>query len=299
MSRREQRLAGAGTERMARTSPTMGLTGGLMSIVLAACATLPGQDGARPAATAERELIDVKARIMSADFRADLVELGELRDLSVAFAGDAKLGHLANYWAGFASWRLAMNGYNRQLDAADLRGHLERAAAALEAAMRERGDFADAYAAAASVNGWLASYRRDDPEALRDLVARSRQQLARAKELAPTNPRVLWVESLSLSASSAAKPENGERAMQVLQNALEVSDFRARPDSPLPDWGRAEILMALAWGHLHSAQPDLTAAEEQARAALKLHPEWFYVRELLVPQIRYAAHKASGVVHDR
>ena len=57
------------------------------------------------------------------------------------------------------------------------------------------------------------------------------------------------------------------------------------PGSPLPDWGKPEALMSLAYAHLNGAPPDLDAAEREARAALALQPEWSYVRDVLLPQI--------------
>jgi hypothetical protein len=63
--------------------------------------------------------------------------------------------------------------------------------------------------------------------------------------------------------------------------------------SPLPDWGKPETLMALAWGNLNAAAPDLAAAYGQAHAALGLQPDWFYVRDILLPQIEVARSKAA------
>ena len=59
-------------------------------------------------------------------------------------------------------------------------------------------DFADGYAAAASVNGWLTGINKDDAAVMREHLALARSRLAKAKELAPANPRVLWVEGGAL-----------------------------------------------------------------------------------------------------
>lgn len=249
-----------------------------------------------PARKAETEsrLLEAKAQVMAADYRADLAELARVRDLLVPLADDPQWGYLAHYWAGFASWRLAINGVNRGIAPVDVKAHLERAAVDLDAASRLRDDFADGYAAAASVNGWLGTMQGEDVAKFRELVAHARQQLARSKELAPANPRVVWVESMTLSATPVAYGGNPERALQILRQSLEAGDFTALPASPLPDWGKPETLMALAWGNLNGAAPDLTAANDQARAALQLQPEWFYVREILLPQIEEAQRKAAG-----
>ena len=254
----------------------------------AACA------GSARKADTERRLLKAKAQIMAADYRANLAELARVRDQMVPLSDDPQWGYLARYWAGFASWRLAINGVNRGIAPGDVKAHLERAAIDLDAAINLRDDFADGYAAAASVNGWLGTMQGGAVAKFRELVTRARQQLARAKELAPANPRVVWVESMTLSGTPVAYGGNPERALQILRQSLQVGDFTALPTSPLPDWGKPETLMALAWGNLNAAAPDHVAAKDQAQAALRLQPEWFYVREILLPQIEETQRKAAG-----
>src|SRR5580658_3570315 len=53
--------------------------------------------------------------------------------------------------------------------------------------------------------------------------------------------------------------------------------------------------MSLAWSNLNRTMPDLSAAEQDAQAALKLVPYWHYVRDILMPQIRAAQAKALPV----
>jgi hypothetical protein len=43
--------------------------------------------------------------------------------------------------------------------------------------------------------------------------------------------------------------------------------------------------MSLAFAQMMKSTPDLTAATDNARAALKLQPQWHYVRDILMPQI--------------
>jgi hypothetical protein len=47
--------------------------------------------------------------------------------------------------------------------------------------------------------------------------------------------------------------------------------------------------MSLAYAHLnHPRNRDVEAAMKEARAALRLQPEWHYVKDILVPQIEKA-----------
>ena len=43
--------------------------------------------------------------------------------------------------------------------------------------------------------------------------------------------------------------------------------------------------MSLAWSNLHKKAPDTKAAETCAREALKIVPDWHYVKDILLPQI--------------
>jgi hypothetical protein len=276
-------------------SPLLAAAGSLALLV--ACQTAPLRQrqaqaqprSAAPAAAhsneAERQLAEAKPRLMSADYRADLADLARLREQVTALADDPAIGYLAHYWAGFASWRLAINGASHGMSADDIKAHLERAAVDFEASIRLRDDFADGYAAAASVNGWLTGINKDDAAVMREHLALARSRLARAKELAPANPRVLWVEGGALYFAPAAYGGSQERGMEVWRRAAELGEAAAAAGALGPDWGQPEALMSLAFGHLNQATPDLAAASEEAHAALRLRPEWSYVRDILLPQI--------------
>jgi len=51
--------------------------------------------------------------------------------------------------------------------------------------------------------------------------------------------------------------------------------------------------MSLAYAHLKQSPPDLVAASEEAREALRLAPEWSYVKNILLPQIEAAQRKET------
>jgi hypothetical protein len=229
-------------------------------------------------------LVAAKASLMSADYRADLAALSSLRIRVAAMRDDPSLGYLAYYWTGYASWRLALNGASARMSQEDLKAHLERSAADFEASLARKDDFADAYAAAASVHGWLLTFYLDNPAVRRLHAERAGRFLARAKELGPSNPRVLWVDGGNLLFKPAAYGGNFEAGMQIYRR-IAASPDSLTPESPFPDWGKAEAVMSLAYGHLNQTTPDLDAATEEASEALRLQPDWFYVRDILMPQI--------------
>ena len=237
---------------------------------------------------AEGQLAAAKAELMRADYRADLPGLARLRERVAPLESDPALGYLARYWAGYASWRIAINGASNKMSNDDLQANLERALADFEVAIRLRPDFADGHAAAASVSGWLGVFHRNDADAVRADLDRARSRIARAKELAPDNPRVLWVEaSFYLFRPAAHGGPDTARALAIYAHMLDVSG-PAVASSPLPDWGKPEALMSLAFAHSTAAEPDLVRADEDARAALGLEPDWSYVKDTLLPSIEAA-----------
>jgi tetratricopeptide (TPR) repeat protein len=122
---------------------------------------------------------------------------------------------------------------------------------------------------------------------MRERFTRAARLLARAKELEPDNPRVLWVAGGELLFKPAAVGGNPARAVELYRRAVDLAPAPAR--SPLPDWGKAESLMALAYAHLNYEPHDLGAARAEAHEALRLEPDWSYMRDILLPQIEAAA----------
>jgi hypothetical protein len=257
----------------------------VLAALASACSSLPRR-------TPAQKLTALKADTMSADYRADLAALARLRDDAAALAADPELGYLARYWSGYASWRIAINGANAAMSPQELRSHLERAGAELDSVVRLRPDFVDGYAAGAGVYAWLPLFFRDDPATMQRHIERSRALLKRARELAPDNPRMLWVLGGVYLFSPPAMGGDPARAKEIYAHAIETAP-PPDPSSPLPDWGKPEVLMSLAFAHLNSETPDLEAAEHEAQDALALAPDWHYVRDILLPQILAARGKRS------
>jgi hypothetical protein len=235
--------------------------------------------------SAASQLAAIKAQLMSADYRGDLAELGRLREQATRLAGDPEMGYLAHYWAGFASWRWAINRASADRSPGDLVAHLEQAAVDFAAAVRLRDDFADACAAGSMVHGWLTALLHGDPAAARQHFDTARALSARAKALAPANPRVLWMEGGEFLFLPAARGGSLQRAIEVYRQMAAASEATPAKGSPFPDWGKPEALMSLAYAHLNLTPPDLAAAGAEANEALRLVPEWHYVRDILLPMI--------------
>ena len=238
------------------------------------------------------KLIALKGAVMSADYRADIPRLTALRTEAKALSGDSELGYLADYWSGYASWRIVVNGVNAKMTAEEAKTNLNQAAEDFESSFGKKSDFADAYASAAAVHGWLAMYRMSDPDAMRREIDAYKLQINRALVLEPNNPRVLWIQAVPYAALPKERGGNIDRAMELYQAMLRNATT-PNPDSPLPDWGRAEALMSLAYAEMAKPSPDLDAAMSNAKAAVRLQPEWHYVKDILMAQIEAKQKEAQ------
>src|SRR5712691_11054178 len=107
----------------------------LVGVVVFSCVAAAA--AARPSRV-ERKLVEMKAAVMSADYQSDLAKLASLRDRAAKLSSDPKLGYLADYWSGFASWRIVVNGVNNKMSPDEAQAHLGRAAADFESSIRKR-----------------------------------------------------------------------------------------------------------------------------------------------------------------
>ena len=230
----------------------------------------------------ERKLVAIKAEAMSADYRADLPKLEVLRSRAAELSSDPKLGYLANYWSGFASWRIVLNGPT--LAPAEMKSHIDDAVADFESSIHKKADFADGYVAAAATHGWLAALNRDNQTVMNQEIENFKRLLTRALELDPSNPRAMWIQAIPFAVLPPERGGNIDRAIELYRKIIERA-APLKPESPLPDWGKVEGLMSLAYAELHKPSPDVDAAASNARAALRLQPDWHYVKDVLMPQI--------------
>lgn len=233
----------------------------------------------------------IVAKIQHADYEGDRAALDALYGALLPLIDQPEIGSRVRYWRGFAKWRRAINGANETPTPTDLASDLAVGEAEFAAALEFDPSFADAKVGAASC-AILRFYfegtfsKTTDYAVLRELMAVPGRLLKDAQATAPDNPRLLWVlgqnqwNTPPVSTGQSAAIETYERGLNSARAHREIVK-----DPLEPSWGEPELLMNLAWANLHRADPDLDAAEQNARAALELVPYWHYVRDLLLPQI--------------
>ncbi|HMF10096.1 MAG TPA: hypothetical protein VKJ00_13230 [Thermoanaerobaculia bacterium] len=272
-----------------------------LAMWLAACGSLPAED------SDSLRLYDIKLKLMSADYRADLDELARGRELLTTLKDHPTLGYVAYYWSAFAGIRLAINGSNRRTSNQELERNLRAALRDAEEGLLLKEDFADTHVLAGHVASWMAAItiRREAgglekfkeggkavlSEETRSWIDRTWKHLRRARELAPKNPRLPWVEAAIWYNVPPERGGSQAKAVTMYREALALARAERVTDPLWPDWGEPEALMSLAWCLLNGSSPDPAAARDSAEDALRVRPDWYYIREILRPQIEQALRR--------
>jgi hypothetical protein len=255
-------------------------------------AVLHGLPGSAPGPGSDPEqLVPLVSEVMRADYRGDVAALGRAAEAFTPFVTDLELGQAALYWRGFAWSCAGLARLMKPPSAPELSlRELELAVGDLTSVSDARWK-ADALCLASGCLTYVGLLRgAADPEA----EARSRRErelLQQALEAGPDNPRVLWIVGGKEISRPAAEGGDPARALATLERGLRLARTAPKePPHPLaPTWGEPELLSSLAFALAQMDPPDLARAEELAREALALQPEWTYVRELLLPMIQAKA----------
>jgi hypothetical protein len=271
----------------------------LPMLVVSAFASGPRPSDRETAGLARDSVIHIVQQIQRADYEGDRPALNQLYQQLVPFVDEPEIASRVRYWRGFAKWRRAINGFNETPTPTDLAEDLTEAESEFDAAIQRDPGFVDAKVGVASCVGTRLFQERvfakeKDPARLKQILAPVSQLLNETKAAAPDNPRLLWVLGPTLWSTPPERGGGQDKAMATYQKGLDaIREQKGNIDDPLePTWGEPELLMSLAWSNLNRATPDLSAAEQDAQAALKLVPYWHYVRDILVPQIHAAQAKA-------
>jgi hypothetical protein len=241
---------------------------------------------AMPANDAREQAARIVAQIQRADYEGDRAAMQRGYDELKPFMDDPRLASRIRYWRGFAQWRRAINGFNDAVDPKELEQNLNAALDEFKTAMEKDATFVDAKVGTISCLGFLAFMNRKDQTRAKELVGQLLLLVKEADEMAPDNPRLIWVHGPILWNSPPERGGGQDKAIQNYQRGLETCSEIKTSDDPLePSWGKPELMMSLAYCYLNAESVDVNAAERYARDALEIVPYWHYVRDILLPQI--------------
>ena len=211
-----------------------------------------------------------------------------------SFVEDKQLASRIRYWRGFAQWRRAINGFNDSVDPKKLEQDLKAALDEFKIATEKDPTFVDAKVGTISCMGYLAFMNRKDQARAKELVSQIIPLVKEATDIAPDNPRLIWVRGPILWNTPTERGGGQDKAIENYQRGLEVCSKIKASDDPLqPSWGKPELMMSLAYSYLNMKAADANAAERYARDALEIVPYWHYVRDILLPQVVAVKAKAQ------
>ena len=251
--------------------------------------------GATPAEETREQAARIVAQIQRADYEGDRAAMQRGYDELKPFIEHQELASRILYWRGFAQWRRAINGFNDAVDPKELEQDLNTALDEFKIAMERDPAFVDAKVGTISCLGFLAFMNRKDQVRAKELVGQILPLVKQADEMAPDNPRLIWVHGPILWNSPPERGGGQDKAIANYQRGLEACSKIKTSDDPLePSWGKPELLMSLAYCYLNADSVDVGAAERYARNALEIVPYWHYVRDILLPQIVAAKAKLNN-----
>jgi len=239
--------------------------------------------GVQLSTPAER-LIAARTRAYDANFQNDAAGLRAASAEFEKLTSDATIGKRALYDASWTEWALAMS----EMQA----GRMPEAIAAAERSVAHsrkalEQDGSDPEVLAMLVNGLIAAALMDPPprqEVITEFMAVRRKAVA----LGPENPRVAIMDAGIIF---NAPPEFGgdkDKGLARWKQALELFEREARAatkDPLAPDWGRALAHGWLSQLHLRMTPPQYDHAREAAAKALTLRPDFWYVKEQVLPRL--------------
>ncbi|MEO0344882.1 MAG: tetratricopeptide repeat protein [Pseudomonadota bacterium] len=185
----------------------------------------------------------------------------------------------APYLAALADYRIGI-AHSVRSDEKSAGIALTAASEQLEALVKTEPKNAEAWALLANVYGMRMGL---SPFSAMKLAGQADRARAKARALAPTNPRVLLTDGISLYNTPGMWGGSKPKAIAVLDQAIAM--FEATPDS---GWGFAE---ALVWrGLAHAETGDTAAAERDFQRAVELEPDYAWAQSLLARQRAVASN---------
>jgi hypothetical protein len=241
-----------------------------------------------------KQVAPIVAQIQHADYAGERAAMQKGYDDLKPFMEDNELASRIRYWRGFAQWRRAINGFNDSVAPNELEQDLKTALGEFKIAMEDDPAFVDAKVGTISCLGYLAFMNRKDQARAKELVGQIMPLVKEATDMAPDNPRLIWVRGPILWNIPPERGGGQDKAIENYQRGLEVCSQIKASDDPLePSWGKQELMMSLAYSYLNTSPSDTNAAERYARDALEIVPYWHYVRDILLAQILTAKAKAQ------
>jgi len=194
------------------------------------------------------------------------------------FLDDSDLRAQAHYFIGLAGYRLSTLPSKLSDDRKER--YLDEAIEHLVKATESRKDFAEAHALLSGAFGMKAG---GGMFAGMKYGPKSNKQIDRALDLAPDNPRVLLLYGIGLLYTPSMFGGDTEKAVIQFKEAAKQFEKFTSEDVTMPHWGRVEVY---AWlGQAYEAEDQYEKAKEAYEKALKIDPDYGWVKYHLMPKL--------------
>jgi hypothetical protein len=251
----------------------------LMGIALPIALSVAGAAGPRAMVMEARDLA------YDANFRNDQTGLRSAIATLQPLTNEPDIGAYANYYVSWSYWALAASQFQEK----NVSGALESGQSAVEHARRGlRVRENDPEFHTALVNA-LIVVAVLDPSQFQKAAAEIAPARRKALELGAANPRVVLMDAGMIFNNP---PEHGgglEKGLARWHEALRLFELEANAkavDPIAPRWGHALAYGWLPDMYLRMTPPDRDKARTAADHALQMRPDFWYVREQVMPRLR-------------
>jgi hypothetical protein len=238
-------------------------------------------------------VIEARNLAYDANYRNDQPGLRSAIATLQSVGPDADASAYANYYLSWSYWALAAS----QVQEKNLGAALESGKHALEYArlgVAARGtdpEFLTVLANALIVVAFL-----DRPH-LTDVLPELATVRRRALELGPDNPRTALMDAGVILNTPPERGGSRERGLARWLEALKLFEAEAgakTADPIAPRWGYALAYAWLANLYLTMTPPQKEKARNAAETAARMRPDFWYVREQLLPKVRDVGKTTVG-----
>jgi hypothetical protein len=231
--------------------------------------------------------LDVVSRqLADATYAGDLAAMDAAIATLRAMASDPDEGWRALYIAGVASFQKALIVGPGGLgtaggDPARVAAFTHDAIRDLEASIALKVDFAESHA---MLSHCYLMPIGAPPDEQRTLITKAGERIAAARALAPRNPRVVLIDAMRVYYTPPQFGGDRAKGMALVQDAIGLFD-RVKPGAAEPPLGQADALAWFAWLQLLADRPDIPQARAAVERALKLRPDFTFVKTRLLPRV--------------
>ncbi len=230
-------------------------------------------------------IIEARGLAYDATFRNDQAGLRAAIAALEALPPDAPDQAYAHYYLWWTHWSLiASQMQDNSMTAALESANRGLRYARLAVAARE----SDPEFQAALANALIAVAILDKPQFM-TIAPELAGVRKRALELGPKNPRVVIMDAGMIFNNPPERGGSQDRGLARWQEAMELfeAESNAKTIDPIvPRWGHALAQGWLATLYLRMTPPQKENARRAADAALRMRPDFWWVREQVLPQLR-------------